>query len=119
MPNLNNICSAVAALERATDVIMEPRKDAQGSILGPILFTIFINDLPDYVEGTCKINADDTELYGKAARGDVLQRDLVRLQEWSQMWDLSFNIAKCKVMHIDSKLSFDSHIQKIVSKAKG
>ena len=38
----------------------------QGSILGPILFTIFINDLPNWVSSCCKIFADDTKLYDVA-----------------------------------------------------
>ena len=72
----------------------------QGSILGPILFTVFINDLSDCVEGTCKIFADDTKLYGKATEGESLQKDLNALHEWSHQWKLYFNITKCKVMHI-------------------
>ena len=38
---------------------------AKGSVLGPILFMIYINDLPDYVKSSCKIFADDTEIYAK------------------------------------------------------
>ena len=38
----------------------------QGSILGPVLFTIFINDLPDEVNSFCKIFADDTKIYEKS-----------------------------------------------------
>ena len=37
----------------------------QGSVLGPILFLIYINDLPDYVKSNCKIFADDTKVYAK------------------------------------------------------
>ena len=55
----------------------------QGSILGPILFTIFINDLPDAVQSNCKIFADDTKLYDKSANYKKLQKDLCSLQEWS------------------------------------
>jgi hypothetical protein len=72
----------------------------QGSILGPVLFTIFINDLPEAVKSKCKIFADDTKIYGTPEEGDEIQRDLTRLQEWSGVWNLYFNVNKCKVMHI-------------------
>ena len=45
----------------------------QGSILGPVLFTIFINDLPDSVLSTCKIFADDTKLYNKVSNSNDIQ----------------------------------------------
>ena len=48
----------------------------QSSVLGPILFIIFINDLPDSVACSCKIFVDDTKLYGKTEDGDILQNDL-------------------------------------------
>lgn len=72
----------------------------QGSILGPILFTIFINDLPGATLSTCKIFADDTKLYNKSDKHDILQRDLDSLLRWSEDWQLSFNIDKCKVLHV-------------------
>ena len=48
----------------------------QGSILGPILFTIFINDLPDCVSSCCKIFADDTKLYDVASNCTQIQKDI-------------------------------------------
>ena len=72
----------------------------QGSILGPVLFTIYINDLPDCINSTCKIFADDTKLYNTTGQGDVIQADLDSLLEWSNKWNLYFNAKKCKVMHI-------------------
>ena len=72
----------------------------QGSILGPVLFTIFINDLPDTLSSSCKIFADDTKIYGPTEKGDVMQEDVFKLQEWSNEWNLYFNVSKCKVMHI-------------------
>ena len=72
----------------------------QGSILGPILFTIFINDLPELTKSTCKIFADDTKLYESAANSATIQEDLYRLQEWCDTWNLYFNTSKCKVLHI-------------------
>eukprot|EP00745_Piridium_sociabile_P030076 TRINITY_DN49785_c0_g2_i5.p1 TRINITY_DN49785_c0_g2~~TRINITY_DN49785_c0_g2_i5.p1 ORF type:complete len:167 (+),score=21.68 TRINITY_DN49785_c0_g2_i5:150-650(+) len=72
----------------------------QGSILGPVLFTIYINDLHDCVKSTCKIFADDTKIYGKARDKYTLQKDLNSLQEWTEEWNLYFNIDKCKVTHI-------------------
>ncbi len=72
----------------------------QGSILGPVLFTIFINDLPDCIETTCKIFADDTKIYDISSNCTNIQNDLYKLQEWSDLWNLYFNVSKCKVMYI-------------------
>ena len=75
----------------------------QGSILGPILFTIFINDLPDTIESTCKIFADDTKLFNKPTSSNKIQDDLFKLQTWSEKWQLGFNVSKCKVLHIGNQ----------------
>ena len=55
----------------------------QGSILGPVLFTIFINDLPDWVKSTYTIFADDTKLYNESAKCLQLQNDINELKKWS------------------------------------
>ncbi|CAG2186826.1 unnamed protein product [Mytilus edulis] len=76
----------------------------QGSVLGPVLFLIFINDLPDVVEGIVKVFADDCKVYSKVSSDYErckLQENLDRLCEWSDMWKLKFNAAKCKVLHIN------------------
>ena len=67
----------------------------QGSVLGPILFVIFINDMPGKVIfNTCKLFADDSKLYGSAN----MQRDLDELVKWSTKWQLPFNERKCKTL---------------------
>ncbi len=75
----------------------------QGSVLGPTLFVLFINDLPDVVGSTAKIFADDTKVYRDILSVDdrnVLQQDLNSLVEWSKKWLLFFNTDKCKVLHL-------------------
>ena len=76
----------------------------QGSILGPVLFTVFINDLPDDLLSTCKIFADDTKLYNSSDRSTVLQCDIDKLLIWSNTWNLYFNAEKCKVLHIGNQI---------------
>ena len=75
----------------------------QGSVLGPTLFTIFINDLPECVSSICKIFADDTKVYNHAKNKDQLQADLDKIQEWSDTWQLPFNASKCKCLHFGKK----------------
>ena len=68
----------------------------QGSILGPILFLIYINDLPDRVSSTCKIFADDTNLLNFSSKSSVLRKDLYLLQRCSDLWQLQFNIKNAR-----------------------
>ena len=78
----------------------------QGSVLGPMLFNLFINDLELGLSSEVAKFADDTKLFRVVkAREDceALQRDLSRLEEWASMWQMRFNVAKCKVMHIGTK----------------
>ena len=74
----------------------------QGSVLGPVLFVIFINDLPDAIRSVVRIFADDTKMYGVATTSEdreTVQADIDRLSKWSEDWQLRFNTSKCSVMH--------------------
>ena len=78
----------------------------QGSVLGPLLFTIFINDLPENVKNICKLYADDCKLIGVVRNEDDLEQiqiDIDKLQQWAKTWQMSFNYEKCKVMHFGKK----------------
>ena len=75
----------------------------QGSVLGPILFLIFINDLEYGLTNPVFKFADDSKLVAKVNNSydrDLLQRDLEQLKQWSDTWQVPFNTSKCKVMHI-------------------
>ena len=78
----------------------------QGSVLGPILFLIFINDLPDIVSSAVKLFADDTKVYREISSSEdceILQQDLNNLSCWTDSWLLRFNAAKCKSIHLGRK----------------
>ena len=77
----------------------------QGSVLGPICFLVYINDIDDCAEEITILNkfADDTKLghrVDSAEDVDTLQRCLHKLQDWALRWGMSFNVQKCKVMHL-------------------
>ena len=75
----------------------------QGSVLGPILFLIFINDIDLGLVSKLSKFADDSKLcksIHNSADCDELQKDLDKLNEWSQNWQMKFNIDKCSVMHL-------------------
>ena len=72
----------------------------QGSVLGPILFLIFINDLPEFIKSLILMFADDLKLIANASRFDIVDADLKALERWQKKWQLRFNPVKCKVLHI-------------------
>ena len=83
----------------------------QGSVLGPLLFSIFVNDLPSIVSSPIYLFADDTKIFRVVRnKGDyiALQNDLNSLYEWSLKWQLSFNISKCKHLHFGITHSYGS-----------
>ncbi|XP_065679753.1 uncharacterized protein LOC136094094 [Hydra vulgaris] len=78
----------------------------QGSVLGLLLFLIFINILPDQVKNPIKLYADDSKIINviKNPNDSIsLQNDINNIMTWSFIWLTKFNYEKCKVMHIGKK----------------
>ena len=78
----------------------------QGSVLGPILFIIYINDFPVLLKNTCKMFADDAKIYGKVeniADKESIQNDLQQCVQWANVWLMEYNKKKCKVIHFGTK----------------
>ena len=91
----NNFCSPNSAVTSGVP---------QGSVLGPLLFLIYINDLPSCVSSsTVRLFADDCVLYQKITSHTDhlnLQRDLDAIFEWCKKWLMTLNITKCKSMRV-------------------
>ena len=90
----------------------------QGTVLGPLLFLVYINDLPDFVsEGTqVRLFADDSAIYRKIKTPKdhkILQEDLNKLQEWESLWSMEFHPDKCQLLRVTKKRSPSKFTYKI------
>ena len=68
----------------------------QGSVLGPLLFLLYVSELPDWIRSSIKMFADDTKLGATISISDMndnqkQQDDLRKLKDWSDKWLLKFN----------------------------
>lgn len=101
----------------------------QGTVLGPLLFLIFINDLPEnIIHGTrVRLFADDCLVYRpiKSIHDQILlQQDIDRLIQWSKSWGMKFNASKCNIMSVKRGLGIqrfyhmDGHVLASTSTAK-
>lgn len=74
----------------------------QGSVLGPLLFLIYINDLPNGLQSFLSLFADDVKMLAETTDLNATQNDLNKLNQWQKDWLLCFNTTdqKCKVLHV-------------------
>ena len=80
----------------------------QGTVLGPLLFLVYINDMPSCVQSPARLFADDCLVYKKIRSQDdciALQEDLQKLQEWEERWLMQFHPEKCEVITISNRRS--------------
>ena len=78
----------------------------QGSVLGPCLFLLYINDMPDTIQSNIRLFADDTIMYlivSNQTDCHTLQNDLTKLENWEMEWLMSFNTDKCEVIRVTNK----------------
>ena len=72
----------------------------QGSVLGPLFFLIYINDLPEGLNSEVKLFADDTSLFSIVncvnTSASTLNSDLLKIQDWEYQWKMSFNPDRTK-----------------------
>jgi len=100
----------------------------QGTVLGPLLFLLFINDLPSVVDSQVRLFADDCLMYRPVYSVEdqvSLQRDLASLERWGDAWGMHFNANKCQIMsitrgksHLIYFYSLSGHFLESVQEAK-
>ena len=103
---LSNRTQAVVLRGKSSDIAPVTSGVPQGTVLGPLLFLAYINDLPKNIRATPRLFADDCLLYreiNSVEDGLSLQADLERLQEWERDWSMQFNPEKCEVLRITNK----------------
>ena len=78
----------------------------QGTVLGPLLFLLYINDIDQDIQSTVRLFADDCILYreiNNASDAQILQDDINKFQAWASAWQMKFNSSKCHIMSITRK----------------
>ena len=98
---LSNRCQIVNVNGMKSDPATVLSGIPQGNVLGPILFVIYINDLPEVVKCGTYLFADDTKIFRQITTKEdalQLQSDINSLEQWSQKWLLTFHPKKCHVL---------------------
>ena len=78
----------------------------QGSILGPLLFLVYIDDISTEPDSPCRLFADDCVIFRKVTSAEdcsLLQTDLSAFIKWTETWQLRVNLSKCKALRITNK----------------
>lgn len=114
---LTNRHQCVTVHGSASDSLPVTSGVPQGSILGPVLFCLYVNDLPDSITSShIAMFADDTKLFKQIKSigdSELLQRDLRQLETWSQESGITFNKTKCKSQRITRKSKQINFIYKL------
>ena len=94
---------------QASEVKMIESGVPQGSILGPLFFLVYMNDIADDLQGNIKLYADDVTLYvdytDQAQAKEVIEDDLRKIEEWAKKWYMQFNPTKTEQVHFTRKRS--------------
>ena len=100
---LNNRKQRVVINGKASEWTSVTSGVPQGSVLGPVLFLIYINDIDEGITSIISKFADDTKIANSVVSNEQvieMQNNLNKLSEWGQMWQMNYNADKCKVLHI-------------------
>ena len=103
--SLGNRRQKIVVEDKESDSVPVTSEVPQSSVLGLILFLVYINDLPDDIVSQVRFFADYTAIYltlENKSDSDKLQRDIDRLQTWAARWDMEFNPSKRQVVRVTS-----------------
>ena len=109
LSNRKQRVSVNGALSDITDVTSGV---PQGSVLGPVLFLLYINDINGNIKSSIRLFADDSIIYRNISSKtdhEILQTDLSQLQTWSDKWQMEFNVSKCVHLPITNKTKPSTH----------
>ena len=90
----------VRVLDANSQAQPAPSGVPQGSVLGPLLFILYLNDLPGLLRSFTVAFADDLQLMGPSTQSDVLAEDLQKVGEWAQSWHMSLSVPKSLHLHL-------------------
>ena len=95
---------AVALHGSRSDYLTVPAGVSQGSVLGPLLFLIYINDIVEDIESVIKLFADDTSMYlcleNPHIRAEIINNDLEKVMQRANKWKIEFSERKTELMNI-------------------